>query len=252
MNTNIFKKNFAKGIFLLVAVIVGVPMGDCHASTITPDKVLELVNADRVAIGLPALTLNNQLTQAAEAKAKNMAEAGYFAHTSPTGKTPWDFIDAAGYSYHYAGENLAIRFVSAEDEHAAWMASPTHRANILSNKYLETGIAVWSTEQDGRQVLIAVEEFGTQPGVAIPTPVADTLALKEQATTVAGTIGITPVPVPVATSGWAKMMRKISMWSMEQILIVVGLGIAEVVAVTNMLHILRKKPVNKRYRKTFP
>lgn len=247
MHMNIFN-NIGRKLLLVVA-IVGVPMV-VHASTITPEKVLALVNADRVSIGLPTLSMNKQLTQAAEAKAKNMAEVGYFAHNSPTGKTPWDFIEATGYSYRYAGENLAIRFTSAEDEHAAWMASSTHRANILSNKYLETGIAVWSTEQDGQQVLITVEEFGTQQGVAIPTPVADTL-VSEKTAAVAGAIGATPASEAAVTSGWAKMMQRISMWSTEQILIVIGLAIAEMVAVVNMLHMLRKNPSNKRLRKTF-
>ena len=250
MHMNIFNKIFFRGALLLVVMIASLPM-IAHASMITPEKVLELVNADRVSIGLPALSMNKQLTQAAEDKAKNMAEVGYFAHNSPTGRTPWDFIEATGYLYRYAGENLAIRFTSAEDQHAAWMASSTHRANILSNKYLETGVAVWSTEQDGRPVLITVEEFGTQQGMVIPPPAVDTLTLKEQATNVAGMVRTTPAPTPVMMSGWAKIMQKISMWSMEQIFIVIGLGVAEIIAVANMLRMLRKNPSNKRLRKNF-
>lgn len=232
---------FATGLFLLL-VIVNVPMA-AQASAITPEKVLELVNTDRVSIGLPALTVNEQLTQAAQAKVKDMAEKNYFAHTSPDGKTPWNFIDEAGYSYHYAGENLAIRFTNTEDEHAAWMASPTHRANILSNKYLETGIAVWMTEQNGQKVLIVVEEFGTKPKVAIPAPPASSVLPGEVA---ASTVEKTPVeaiqqPVFVVPSVLAKIFHRMAVWTTEQLLIVFGLGMSEVIAVLYTIHLIRRK-----------
>lgn len=150
------------------------------ASEITPEKVVELINQDRSADSVPALTVNDNLTRAAEAKADDMAREEYFAHTSPKGLTPWYWIEKNGYMYRYAGENLAIRFTDAEEQNQAWMDSPKHRENILNNKYQETGVAVRTiTLQDGTPSLLTVEMFGTRAGqvlaaasssVVSPTP----------------------------------------------------------------------------------
>ena len=47
---------------------------------------------------------------AAQAKADDMATKGYFAHTSPDGKNSWYWFKQAGYTFTYAGENLALDF----------------------------------------------------------------------------------------------------------------------------------------------
>lgn len=139
-----------------------------QATAISSEAIVRLANDDREQAGLEALTVNGALTRAAELKAEDMAMRGYFAHVSPEGKTPWYWFGQAGYSYRYAGENLAIRFENAEEEQAAWMRSPSHRSNILNPKYLETGVAVRSTMEDGRPVLIAVQLFGTSVGEVLP------------------------------------------------------------------------------------
>ena len=49
----------------------------------------------------------------------------------------------AGYEYISVGENLAMgNFKNDGDLVEAWMNSPGHRANILSFKYKELGVAV--------------------------------------------------------------------------------------------------------------
>ena len=65
-----------------------------------------------------------------------MFSKNYWAHFAPDGSTsPWDFIHQSGYNYIFAGENLAKGFTDANSVVAAWMNSPSHRENILSNKY---------------------------------------------------------------------------------------------------------------------
>ena len=59
-----------------------------QAKSITPENVLALMNESRVEAGLPVLSLNATLTQAADAKASDMLKGDYFAHTSPTGRAP--------------------------------------------------------------------------------------------------------------------------------------------------------------------
>ena len=120
-----------------------------------------LANTDRAHYHLPPLQMNARLMIAAQEKADDMATAGYFAHVSPTGMSPWYWFARAGYRYQFAGENLAVGFDDASSTEAAWMASATHRANILDPNYRDIGVAVSQGSYGGRKVLFVVEEFGS-------------------------------------------------------------------------------------------
>lgn len=133
-----------------------------YFSAITTDQLIHLTNQSRQANGLSPLKINNQLNQAAYLKAQDILEKNYFAHTSPQGINPWYWFKQAGYNYRYAGENLAIDFVSAEALYKAWMNSSNHRANILNTSYKEIGIAVIAGEFNGKKATIAVQHFGVQ------------------------------------------------------------------------------------------
>jgi len=122
--------------------------------------LIDLVNEDRTKEDLHSLVKNPILTQAAALKAKHMVEEGYFDHTSPEGVKPWDWLEDVGYDYAYAGENLAIHFVDSEKVHTAWMNSPTHRANILQDKFTEIGIATVEGTFNGYQTTFVVQMFG--------------------------------------------------------------------------------------------
>ena len=131
-----------------------------YASSITANQVLDNINKERIKAGETPLKLNDKLTQAATAKATNMLNEQYWAHTSPTGKTPWVFVQNAGYQYSVAGENLARDFGDTPSMIAAWMASPTHQANILQKKYVETGIAVVDGKLGGVETTLVIQMFG--------------------------------------------------------------------------------------------
>ena len=132
------------------------------ASPITEMNVLGLVNQARMEKGLKPLEANDKLFQVASNKADDMLKNNYFAHTSPKGITPWAWFDEGEYNYKFAGENLAINFSSAEDQQKAWMASETHRKNILDTNYQEIGLAVKKGFINGKLTTITVQEFGTQ------------------------------------------------------------------------------------------
>lgn len=89
-----------------------------------------------------------------------MLRNNYFSHTSPIGLDPWHWFEKNNYTYKYAGENLAINYTSAEEEHQAWMESPTHKKNILSPNFSEIGIATATGNINGKKSLITVQEFG--------------------------------------------------------------------------------------------
>ena len=110
-----------------------------------------------------SLRMNSRLTNAAYAKAYDMANNNYWAHFSPSGRSPWSFISAAGYRYRAAGENLAYGFDSASGVYSGWMNSPSHRANVLKARYRDVGIAVVHTDSfmgQGPQTIV-VAEFGS-------------------------------------------------------------------------------------------
>ncbi len=136
----------------------------------------ELTNSKRQEINLPTLVVNPLLTRAAEMKAQDMAEKSYFAHVSPEGKTPWYWIELAGYKYKYAGENLAVNFRDSEDVTAAWLASPTHRANIVKGKYTEMGTGIAHGVYNGRNTVFVAQVYASPLPVNVaviqPAPVS--------------------------------------------------------------------------------
>lgn len=142
-----------------------------YASDITIPQVLEKTNAARQTAGLPALKLDSDLSLAASYKAAHMMKNQYWAHTAPTGEDPWYFFKKVGYSYKTAGENLARDFGNTNDMVQAWLASPTHRANIMNSRYQETGIAVLNGTLHGVETTLVVQMFGTrQNQIAKVTP----------------------------------------------------------------------------------
>lgn len=127
---------------------------------ISTQELLLLTNKQRQDNGIAPLSFNEQLSEAAAKKADDMFEYDYWAHTSPTGKTPWFFIKSSGYKYVYAGENLARGFSTAEDVVKAWMASPDHRNNMLSSNYSDVGFAVKLGKLNGEETVLIVEDLG--------------------------------------------------------------------------------------------
>ncbi len=134
-----------------------------QVATVVTAVLTDLTNADRAELGLAPLTVSPVLTAAAQAKADDMVAKGYFSHTSPDGVDPWHWFETAGYQFRYAGENLAVDFSDSADVNAAWMASPSHRENILDPHYTEVGIALAQGMYQGRLTTFVVQEFGA-PG----------------------------------------------------------------------------------------
>lgn len=169
-------------LFLLVQsslslLTLGRPSVLGYSSQITPDRIIELTNQERANLGLGELVVNSQLNEAAQRKAADMFTFDYWSHNSPTGRDPWSFFKEVDYDYLYAGENLARDFASAEAVVAAWMASPTHKDNIINSRYQEIGVAVVEGELGGLQTTLVVQLFGTPVKTLVQKPVKETAAL---------------------------------------------------------------------------
>ena len=129
-------------------------------ASILQTTLVDETNISRTSNDLNTLKENSLLDAAAKMKAEDMAANGYFAHTSPSGIEPWFWIHKAGYNYSYAGENLAINFTDSEDVIKAWLNSPAHRANMLSQHFTEIGIGIAHGTYQGKETTFVVQVFG--------------------------------------------------------------------------------------------
>tara|TARA_R110002020_G_scaffold5971_4_gene24589 strand:- start:200 stop:1117 length:918 start_codon:yes stop_codon:yes gene_type:complete len=120
---------------------------------------LELVNEARRADGLESLELEDELTEAALAHARDMLARDYFSHTSPDGGTVLDrYLKAGGNDGRVVRENISTckgcrgepDIAAVEQMHQGWMNSPGHRANILADGLTDYGFAVVQDDQGRR------------------------------------------------------------------------------------------------------
>ncbi|MDT7803349.1 MAG: hypothetical protein QOI78_6782 [Actinomycetota bacterium] len=113
------------------------------------DASLCLLNGERTARGLGALTANLVLARVALAHSREMVASGTFSHDSPDGTAFDERILDAGYrsldTGVAVGENIAWGSGSLATPRqivTAWMASPGHRSNILARDFREAGMGV--------------------------------------------------------------------------------------------------------------
>lgn len=153
---------FVLSSILLENIKINLPQVLGISTSINQEQLLALVNQKRQENGLAALSLSPELSVAAQNKAKDMLVKNYWAHNSPDGKSPWAFFKEANYNYVYAGENLARGFTTSDEVINAWMASPDHRTNILSQNYNEVGFAVEIGKLNGEETVLVVQELGSR------------------------------------------------------------------------------------------
>lgn len=121
------------------------------------DQIVRLTNVHRARMGCGRLTVDAALVRAARRHTRLMGQRQEFAHqvrgeprlsvrTTAAGYTPW----------YVVAENLAKGFVSAQDTVQAWVASPTHRANLDDCRLRHIGVSVqyvggtaWVTQDFG-------------------------------------------------------------------------------------------------------
>jgi len=160
---NYYTTNLCLSIFLLIVGVFLLPNSVALASDITPENLIKLTNEERIKHNLSPLSLNDKLKEAATNKATHLLEGQYFAHTSPEGRTFSMWIKEVDYKFVYAGENLAMDFMTAEGVVKAWMKSESHKKNILNPFYNEIAISNQLGEFEGRPTIMVAQLFGRQP-----------------------------------------------------------------------------------------
>lgn len=155
------------GILLLLLVVVpyvffavrdkpqsSEPASEPVAAVPNVIELWQLTNKYRVSNGVPELLLSPALTASAMAKCQDMQTKQYWAHDSPTGKTPFQFIGQYT-KYKTAGENLSQDYSNPQSVINAWIASQSHRENMLKSDYSQVGFAVC----DGSEGVLVVQHF---------------------------------------------------------------------------------------------
>ncbi len=170
------------------------------------DPIAQLSNQYREQAGLPDLITNSILTQSAQAKADDMAKNLYFAHESPSGRTPWSFFDDAGYIYQAAGENLALTNQDPKNVVDGWYNSIKHRENMLSETFTEVGYGVSYVDHftyndtDYNQVWLVAAHYALPVGAeSAPIEVAGASTESTQPVTTTSEAQI-PSPTPTANT----------------------------------------------------
>jgi len=163
---------------------------------IVVNALIDGTNAARTANDLPALHESPLLDAAAQEKANDMVANNYFAHTSPSGVTPWYWFVNVGYNFASAGENLAVNFADSSDVTTAWLNSPEHRENILDASFEDIGMATAQGTYDGQPAVYVVELFGTPAASSAFVPTAEAATPPPQ---VAPAVTPPPSPAPAPT-----------------------------------------------------
>ncbi|ACZ84123.1 CAP domain-containing protein [Streptosporangium roseum] len=101
--------------------------------------IIRLTNIERGRHGCAPLRVDRRLVKSARAHSEEMAKNGTFSHNSPGGESPWDRMEAAGYRDGGA-ENIGRGYATAAETVRSWMATPSHRGNILNCKLTATGV----------------------------------------------------------------------------------------------------------------
>ncbi|MBQ2401117.1 MAG: hypothetical protein II311_03775 [Lachnospiraceae bacterium] len=104
-------------------------------------QIVDLVNAERTKVGLAPLTLDIQLSSAAQIRAEE--QYTLFSHSRPNGSSYRTVLDENGISYMGCGENVAYGFRNPQAVMQGWMNSEGHKANILQEKFTHIGIGYY-------------------------------------------------------------------------------------------------------------
>lgn len=142
----------ADGIVYIEPEMVGLAdaLTGTSSSQAAAKAAFDIVNAKRQEAGLGTLTWDNGLEKASAVRAVEASQS--FSHTRPDGSDWWTVNSNLMY-----GENLAMGYANADAAVAAWLNSPTHKANIMDVEFTSGAIAI---HVNGNGEWYWAQEFG--------------------------------------------------------------------------------------------
>lgn len=140
-NTESIKTEIAKA-----DIVSAIPVSPVAIGFELEKKAFALLNAKRLEMGLSALNWSDDVAKIARVHSQNMASYKFFSHTGLDGYMVSDRADKLGIrKWSAIGENIAYnRGYQNPVEFAVerWMLSNSHRENLLSNRWKESGVGV--------------------------------------------------------------------------------------------------------------
>jgi len=133
-------------LFVVFIVMQSLPVLRASAQTSVEGDFMTILNTERAKMGKNSFAINSYLSTAASLHSKDMAEQGYFSHTSVDGRTFDQRIIAAGYTeYASLGENIAYAYGApdAARVYGMWKNSTGHYANMMGD-FSDAGLGVYS------------------------------------------------------------------------------------------------------------
>jgi uncharacterized protein YkwD len=115
---------------------------DYSHTALDPESARTLINAYRKSKGLKPLTLNPELTAAAKAHSRDLAQWDRISHYGSDGSNPWDRVKRTGYHARLAAENVGTGQVDFQEVLRGWEESPGHNKNLLLPDARDMGIAL--------------------------------------------------------------------------------------------------------------
>lgn len=171
-------------VLCLLCVWIALPAGATAPSYNGYERsVMALVNQERMAAGLHPLSMFASLQSAASVRAEELHTL--YDHTRPDGTSCFSVLSQFGVNWSSVGENIARGYPGSSEVMEAWMNSPGHRSNILTNGFTHGGMGYdkvgqyetrWCQLFVGQDCTYSNLRFSLPAGgVVVPagTPVAD-------------------------------------------------------------------------------
>jgi uncharacterized protein YkwD len=130
-------RGMATKLLLVLAMSVAIgTLAPAHAEAASPDReMVSLINKSRAAARLKPLSLNTTLSKYAARHSNVMASQDLLHHNKSLARQlkhlPWRIL----------GENVGVG-PSIASLHPAFMASPSHRRNVLDRRFNKVGVGV--------------------------------------------------------------------------------------------------------------
>ena len=107
------------------------------------EKVINLMNEERTAIGRVRLKQDEKLMKAAQTRAKELAEKPELDHERPNGNNYLSVLSEYSIKYYAVSENLVKEQKTPSSVMATCMDDPGKRANILTSEYTHVGVGYY-------------------------------------------------------------------------------------------------------------
>lgn len=125
------------------------------------DELYQLVNDERVKAGVQPVSIDPRLVASASAKCADMVARNYWSHNTPEGQVPFELIRKFVPVYKKLGESLYYGNTTSRVVVDKWLASPSHKHNMLDGNFSSTGLGLCKSSnyvEKGEQSIV-VQHF---------------------------------------------------------------------------------------------